>query len=199
MPTPDPARRSEHARQAIIAAAFELCAERGFAATTIEAIAARAGVGKTTIYRWWPSKAAILAEGVEIQRDASATFPDTGDIWTDLATQTGNVTRLFDTEFGAIWRGLIAAAQTEEYAADSVRRILRGSIDAALARLAGARDAGQLRPDLDLELTVELIYGPLYHAWLLRTRPFPPSYMQSVLTALKPALAPAPEPAPAHD
>ncbi|AQT70944.1 TetR/AcrR family transcriptional regulator [Streptomyces sp. fd1-xmd] len=189
------ARRNEKARQAIISAAFELCAEHGFAATTIEAIASRAGVGKTTIYRWWPSKAAILIEGVEIARDASAGYPDTGDIQADLLTQTANVMQLFDTDFGAIWRGLIAAAQSDETAAEGVSRILRVSIDECVARLAKARDAGQIRPDLDLEVAVELIYGPIYHTWLLRTRPVPTSFMQTTLRALMPALVPAPDPA----
>ncbi|WP_037887393.1 TetR-like C-terminal domain-containing protein [Streptomyces sp. NRRL S-87] len=191
MAPPDPSRRNEQARQAIIAAAFDICVERGFAATTIEAIAARAGVGKTTIYRWWPSKAAILLEGVEIHRDASARFPDSGDIMADLATQTANAMGLFESDFGTVWRGLIAAAQSEEVAAQGVRRILRGSIDECVARLAKARDAGQIRQDLDLELVVELVYGPVYHTWLLRTRPVPPDFMRTVLAALEPALVPA--------
>ncbi|CAM5675301.1 TetR family transcriptional regulator [Streptomyces avidinii] len=187
-----PATRSEESRQAIIEAGLSLCVERGFAATTIEGIAARAGVGKTTIYRWWPSKAAILIEGVEKARDAAAGFPDTGDIAADLAAQTTSVMRLFNTEFGEIWRGLIGAAQSDEAAADGVTRILRVSIDACVARLAKARDAGQIRPGLDLEMAVELLYGPIYHTWLLRTRPLPEAYMESVLAMLLPALVPAP-------
>ncbi|WP_328296526.1 TetR/AcrR family transcriptional regulator [Streptomyces sp. NBC_00435] len=187
-----PAIRSEQSRQAIVDAAFGLCAERGFAAITIEGIAARAGVGKTTIYRWWPSKAAILIEGIETARDAAAGFPDTGDIRADLAAQTSSVMALFNTEFGTIWRGLIGAAQSDKAAADGVTRILRVSIDACVARLAKAREAGQIRADLDLELAVELLYGPIYHTWLLRTRPLPEAYMEAVLTTLLPALVPAP-------
>ncbi|MFJ3902272.1 TetR/AcrR family transcriptional regulator [Streptomyces sp. NPDC090025] len=188
--SPDASRRNEQARRAVIEAAFVICVERGFAQVTIEAIAARAGVAKTTIYRWWPSKAAILLDGVEMHRDASAGFPDTGDIMVDLTTQTANVMALFQGDFGAIWRGLIAAAQSEEFAADGVRRILRGSIDACVARLAKAVEAGQLRADLELELAVELIYGPIYHTWLLGTRPVPPDFMPTVLQALTPALRP---------
>ncbi|MER5485360.1 TetR/AcrR family transcriptional regulator [Streptomyces sp. NPDC002812] len=187
-----PATRSEESRQAIIEAALGLCVERGFTSTTIEGIAARAGVGKTTIYRWWPSKAAILIEGVENARDAAAGFPDTGDIRADLVAQTSSVMRLFNTEFGEIWRGLIGAAQSDEVAADGVTRILRVSIDACVERLATARDAGQIRADLDLEMAVELLYGPIYHTWLLRTRPLPEAYMESVLAMLLPALVPAP-------
>jgi AcrR family transcriptional regulator len=185
---PDPARRNETARQAILSAAFELCIERGFAATTVEAIAAKAGVGKQTIYRWWPSKAAILVEGIEIQRDQLARFPDTGDLRADLSAQTGTVLSLFTSDFGTIWRGLIAAAQTDDAAADGVRRILRVSIEVCIGRLAKARDAGEIRADVDLELAVELIYGPLYHTWLLRTRAVDDTYMETVLDALLPAL-----------
>ncbi|MFF1412935.1 TetR/AcrR family transcriptional regulator [Streptomyces sp. NPDC058289] len=188
-----PATRSEESRQAIIEAAFGLCVERGFASITIEGIAARAGVGKTTIYRWWPSKAAILIEGVEKARDAAAGFPDTGDIHADLVAQTSSVMQLFNTEFGEIWRGLIGAAQSDEAAAEGVTRILRVSIDACVARLAKARDAGQIRADLDLEMAVELLYGPIYHTWLLRTRPLPEAYMEAVLATLLPALVPAPD------
>ncbi|MFF4324122.1 TetR/AcrR family transcriptional regulator [Streptomyces sp. NPDC001568] len=188
-----PAHRNEDARQAILDATVALSVERGFAATTIEAVAGRAGVGKTTIYRWWPSKAAILIEAIEAARDASAGFPDTGEIQTDLVTQTTNVMHLFESDFGTLWRGLIAAAQSEEAAAEGVTRILRVAIDGCVARLAKAREAGQIRADLDLELAVEIIYGPVYHTWLLRTRPLPEGYMASVLATLMPALAPAPE------
>lgn len=62
MKTSNPARRSEQSRQAILSAAFDLVAESGYARLTIEAIAARAGVGKQTIYRWWPSKGAVLVD-----------------------------------------------------------------------------------------------------------------------------------------
>ncbi|AWZ07301.1 MULTISPECIES: TetR/AcrR family transcriptional regulator [unclassified Streptomyces] len=192
-----PAIRSEQSRQAIIEAAVGLCAERGFASITIEGIAARAGVGKTTIYRWWPSKAAILIEGVENARDAAAGFPDTGDIRADLVAQTSSVMQLFNTAFGTIWRGLIGAAQSDEDAAEGVTRILRVSIDACVARLAKARDSGQIRADLDLEMAVELLYGPIYHTWLLRTRPLPEAYMETVIATLLPALVPPPDkPAP---
>ncbi|MET9513883.1 TetR/AcrR family transcriptional regulator [Streptomyces sp. NPDC002994] len=186
--SPEQSRRSEKARQAIVEAAFAICAELGFTATTIEAVAARAGVGKATIYRWWPSKAAILLEGVEARRDAAIGYPDTGDVMADLATQAANVMQLFDSEFGTIWRGLVAAAQTEDVAAEGVRRILRDSIDECVARLAKARDEGQIRRDLDLELVVALVHGPIHQTWLLGTRPVHPAFVRAVLQALKPSL-----------
>ncbi|MEV4089583.1 helix-turn-helix domain-containing protein, partial [Nonomuraea fuscirosea] len=80
---PNPARRSERSRQAILDAARELVSEVGYAKLTIEAIAARAGVGKQTIYRWWPSKGAVVLDAFLALSEAgpgrSMALPDTGD------------------------------------------------------------------------------------------------------------------------
>lgn len=196
MSPPDPNRRSEQSRQAILTAAADLCVEVGFAATTIEAIAARAGVGKQTIYRWWPSKAAVLLEHMQRARRASAEFPDTGDLWVDLLTQTAAVEALFASHFGAVWRGLLIAAQSDDVAADGVRAMLEQAIADAKARLATAQASGELRADADLDMAVEIIYGPLYHAWLLRARPLPKGYMKEILTLVFGGLKPATESGP---
>jgi AcrR family transcriptional regulator len=190
---PDPNRRSEQSRQAILTAAADLCLEIGFAATTIEAIAARAGVGKQTIYRWWPSKAAVLLEHMQRAREASADFPDTGDLRADLLTQTAAVEALFASRHGAVWRGLLIAAQSDDVAADGVRAMLERAITDAKQRLATARARGELRADADLDMVVEIIYGPLYHAWLLRARPLPDGYMRQILTLVFDGLKPAPD------
>lgn len=187
---PDPNRRSEQSRQAILTAAAELCAEIGYAATTVEAIAARAGVGKQTIYRWWPSKGAVLLEYMYRVRETAAGFPDTGDLRADLLAQTTAVQNLFASDAGAIWRGLLIAAQSEDVAADGVRGLLEQAIVEAVERLAKAQRSGELRTDIDLDLAVEVIYGPLYHAWLLRARPLPEEYMQEVLEMVFEGLRP---------
>ncbi|GAA1655815.1 TetR/AcrR family transcriptional regulator [Catellatospora bangladeshensis] len=187
---PDPSRRSEQSRQAILAAAADLCMEIGYAATTVEAIAARAGVGKQTIYRWWPSKAAVLLEYMRRIRDARLGFADTGDVRADLLAQTTAVQTLFGTNLGAVWRGLLIAAQSDDVAAGDVRAFLEVAVTEAKARLAKAQQAGELRADADLDMTVEIIFGPLYHAWLLRARPLPEAYMKDVLDLVFDGLKP---------
>src|SRR4051812_2052510 len=88
--TPDPARRSDRSRRAILDAALALVGEVGYNRLTIEAIAARAGVGKQTIYRWWPSKAAVLLDaslalaGDVPEGEGRPGLPDTGDLAADL-------------------------------------------------------------------------------------------------------------------
>src|SRR5687768_7729574 len=94
MKAPDSARRSERSRRAIYEAALGLVGEIGYPKTTVEGIAARAGVGKQTIYRWWPSKAAVLLEAFLDMADQAAEaagpggyeIPDTGDLEADLRT-----------------------------------------------------------------------------------------------------------------
>src|SRR5690348_16839216 len=77
-------RRSNQAHQAILQATFEVLEQVGYRAMTIEGIAARAGVGKKTIYRWWPSKAAVALETVTTYSNEQEQFPDTGSLGGDL-------------------------------------------------------------------------------------------------------------------
>ena len=93
-PAPDPARRNERSRRAILAAAIALIGELGYDQVSIEAIAKRAGVGKQTIYRWWPSKGAVVLEALDDSLATVVDFPDTGDIVEDLRTQMHGVTQL---------------------------------------------------------------------------------------------------------
>src|SRR5690606_233340 len=86
---PDPRRRSERSRRAILDAARALVAETGYPRLTIEAVAARAGVGKQTIYRCWPAKGAVLLDAVlalSQTAEGDITLPDPGDIEADLKT-----------------------------------------------------------------------------------------------------------------
>jgi AcrR family transcriptional regulator len=181
--SPNAERRSERSRQAILRAALELCREEGFAKTTMEGIARRAGVGKQTIYRWWPSKGAVVEEALNESIGDATVFPDTGDVIEDLRTQMRGVAKLFASpEFGPYGGGLIAAAQTDEALARSVvETMIRPRVDACRKRLQGARDSGQLRKDGDLDDIIELLYGPLYYRLLLHTRPITQAQVDAIL------------------
>ena len=116
-PAPDATRRSERSRRAIYDAALDLVAEVGYPRTTIEGIAARAGVGKQTIYRWWGSKADVLLEAfldlsTQAAREAGQepyAIPDTGDLAADLkAVLRITVDQLKDPRFEGPSRALAA-------------------------------------------------------------------------------------------
>jgi AcrR family transcriptional regulator len=192
--TPDPTRRSERSRHAILSAAHELVGEVGYRKLTVEAIAARAGVGKQTIYRWWPSKGAVVLDAMlaAVSDPADLALPDTGDIDADLrGVVRAIVAELADPTLSGTSRALMIEIQEDVDLAESmVHRILGPNLAAIADRLRSAQDAGQLRHDLDLPVAVEMIVGPLYHRWLLRTAPLTPTYADTVTDLALRALAP---------
>lgn len=190
--TPDAARRSDRSRRAILDAALALVGEVGYNKLTIEAIAARAGVGKQTIYRWWPSKAAVLLDAsLALAGDAEAAgewagFPDTGDLAADLKyVLRATVDEFNDEKYEAPARALTAAGATDpELGARFTEQLLEPQLALYEQRLRAARDTGQLAADTDLRLTVEMLLGPLTYRWLLRTAPLTHAYADALVDAV---------------
>ncbi|MCX4772943.1 TetR/AcrR family transcriptional regulator [Streptomyces sp. NBC_01260] len=188
---PDSSRRSERSRRAIHDAALGLVGEVGYGRTTIEAIAARAGVGKQTIYRWWPSKAAVLLEafidlGNRAAQDAgeqAAGFPDTGDLAADLKlVLRATVDELNEPAFEAPTRALAAAGIVDpQLGAEFVQKLLDPGLQLYATRLRAAQEAGRVRADIDPRIALELLVGPLTHRWLLRTLPLTHAYTDAVV------------------
>ena len=155
------ARRNPASAGAILDAAEAVLVEAGYSGFSIEAVARRARAGKPTIYRWWPSKAALLLE--VYQRQKRVDVPDTGMLEEDLV---GFVMNLFthwrETSSGSVFRSLIAEAQSDETAA------------AALAGYAGGRSAhtgqiierakarGEVAADIDAAVVADLVAS---YAW----------------------------------
>lgn len=162
--SPNPQRRSEASRRAILDAALRLCAEAGYGRLTIEAIAASAGVSKKTIYRWWPSKGAVVLEALDDLATTVADHPDTGDLAADLRTQLTAVVELLTPVERSAVVGLIAEALQDPQLADDLReRLIAPRIAQFKERMRRARAAGQLAASADLDVAVDLVYGPLYH------------------------------------
>ncbi|RST19312.1 TetR/AcrR family transcriptional regulator [Streptomyces sp. WAC05374] len=198
---PDSTRRSERSRRAIYDAALALVGEVGYARTTIEGIAARAGVGKQTIYRWWPSKAAVLLEafvdlGVQANEalggDGNSEIPDSGDLEADLKyVLRATVDEMNDPKYDAPTRALTAEGVVDpELGARFVEQLLEPQLELYVRRLDAAREAGQVRPGIDPRVALELFVGPLAHRWLLRTRPLTHAYADSVVEYALYGLAP---------
>ncbi|WP_431902822.1 TetR/AcrR family transcriptional regulator [Nonomuraea sp. bgisy101] len=165
MPTsPNPLRRRETSRRAILDAALQLCAELGYGRLTIEAIAARAGVSKKTIYRWWSSKGAVVLEAVDDAANLVADHVDTGHLAADLHAQLSAVIQLLSPPNNSAITGLIAEAlHDDELAHDLRERVIRPRITAFNERMRKAQLDGQLAPDADLDVALDLFYGPIYH------------------------------------
>ncbi|WP_380279008.1 TetR/AcrR family transcriptional regulator [Kitasatospora purpeofusca] len=190
---PDPSRRSAQSRTAILTAALELVADVGFGKLTIEKIAARAGVGKQTIYRWWPSKGAVVFDAFLAANEnatGSLALPDTGDLGEDLRTLLrATALELADPAFNRTGRALAAEVLTDpELLREYRERLLDPLLEVTRDRLRAAREAGQLRADADLDLAVELLYGPLYYRWLHGLGPLDDRYADQVTQACLRAL-----------
>ncbi|WP_081620430.1 TetR/AcrR family transcriptional regulator [Nocardiopsis potens] len=167
---PDPQRRSEKSRRSVLDAALDLCEEQGYGPVTVEAIAARAGVSKKTIYRWWPSKGAVVLEALDDAAAPAADFPDTGDLRADLLAQMEGLLRelLGAPRFGRALVGVIADTQHDAELARALKEVLfRPRAEDGRARLTKGREAGQIGPDADVDLALELLYGPVYYRLLL--------------------------------
>jgi AcrR family transcriptional regulator len=188
---PDPTRRNERSRQAILTATADLLGEAGYTKLAVEAIAARAGVGKQTIYRWWPDKGAVVLDAylALVGADADLAFPDTGDLEADLRLVLGSVVdSLADPVFERRYRALLTAIQDDAGLAQALLdRLLKPWLAATRQRLRAAQQAGQVR-DLDLEVAAELLYGPVYYRWLLRTGPITRQYVDAVVATTLRAL-----------
>ncbi|MEU1800377.1 TetR/AcrR family transcriptional regulator [Streptomyces sp. NPDC019937] len=198
---PNATRRSERSHRAILDAALELVAELGYPKLTIEAIAARAGVGKQTIYRWWPSKAAVLLDafvalGERAAREAGGeaphAFPDTGDLEADLKfVLRATVDELRSPTYDVPYRALAAEGIVNpEIAAEFVSRVMEPSLQLYVERLRAAQRAGQVAADLDPRIAVELVTGPVTARWLLRTLPLSHRYADAVVEMALRGLSP---------
>ena len=173
---PRPDRRSERSKQAILDATRELLAEEGgVRALTIEAVAARSGVAKTTIYRRWRDKWELALDAAMI--DMLTTFDDpvdVGDTRKELITFVNSAVRTLGSKpYGPAMQGLVSEVATDpqlagvyrEYVVDPRRR----QIQAVIAR---GIERGDLRPDTDPRLVQELLIGTIYYRLLFSGPPF---------------------------
>jgi AcrR family transcriptional regulator len=181
---PNRSRRSTASHIAILDAAVELVADVGYGRLSIEAIATRAGVGKQTIYRWWPSKGAVLLDAFlrKNMGDGGAAsspgLPDTGDLDADLKTVLrATIEELHDPTFEKPLRALTVAVLTDDALAEEyLQRFEAPTRELKKQRLRSAQESGELPDDLDLDAALDAIFSPLTQRWLFRTGPLTADY-----------------------
>jgi AcrR family transcriptional regulator len=191
---PDPMRRNTRAQAAVLEATRNLIGSIGYDRMSIEGIAAAAGVGKQTIYRWWPSKAAVVLEAWAPEVQEHLTFPKTGDLAADLKTELKSASDLSnDPNFGPSFRALVAESQHDQtLATQLLERIFWPRVEAARRRLRAAQEDGQLAAAIDLDLAVDLLYGAFYYRYLLRAAPLSHEHAEAVVDAVLAGIGPTP-------
>lgn len=162
--------RSEHSRRAILRSTLKLLRkEGGFPDLSIEAIASDANVSKATVYRWWPSKAALVADAFAESSVDELQFPDTGSVHTDMNLQMRKLIRVFRSERGKVVAALLAGGQSDPELIEAFReRFLWPRRRQAYRTLQRGVDRGELPPTTDLNLILDSLYGPIYMRFLIR-------------------------------
>ncbi len=175
--------RSEAARVAVLEAADDLLVERGFAGVTIEGIAARAGVAKQTIYRWWTSKTAILFDALLADAAEHFTPPGHGDLRSDLRDHLRQLaTFLTATDAGAVCRALAGQAQHDPaVAAQFQSEFVAPQRERDREPLLRAQRRGELSQAEDIDLAVDQLVGPIYYRVLITGQSVPPEFTDALV------------------
>jgi AcrR family transcriptional regulator len=155
--------RSSSVQQLILEAAFQVLAERGYSGFTFEAVAKAAGAGKTTIYRWWPSKADLAVEAFFEATQAELKFPQTGLAKEDFRLQIMDLASLLAGSRGSVFAAMLGGARNDPDLAKALgERWLEPRRQWGYGRLAKASTDGETQPDIDIAAALGILYGPLY-------------------------------------
>jgi AcrR family transcriptional regulator len=183
--------RSEEARKAILESTLELLKQSGFADLSIESIASHAGVGKATVYRWWPNKGGLVMDAFVSVAEQELSFPPSGPVEKAIREQMKKWSSIFGGPLGRVIAAVIGAGQSEpemleafqNYYVEPRRREARELLKRAMKN-------GELRPDLDPNLILDILYGPLYLRLLIQSGPLTLAFIDQVFEIVWPGLRP---------
>jgi AcrR family transcriptional regulator len=183
--------RSAKVHRAILETALRQVAAVGFRAVSVESIAAEAGVGKPTIYRRWPNKAAVVMDAFLMKLEPGTVFPTKERAIDSLRLQMLSQVKAFRGDFGGLIKALLGEAQFDPEMADAFRerwimprrRKLRTVIEEAMRQ-------GDLRKDIDPELAMDMLYAPIYYRLQIRSGPLSESFVNGLLEQARKGLGP---------
>lgn len=175
--------RSTTSRNAILKAAYQILREGGFAGFTVEGVAARAGAGKATIYRWWQSKGTLAIEAFLV-----AVAPRMDDVRqgpsaiADLRRQVHVAATLYRGKVGQLLRELIALGQEDSETSRALRSdFVEPRRQAALRLLQRAQASGEIAAGTDIEVLADALWGPIFHRLLVSRMPLDRGFIDKLL------------------
>jgi AcrR family transcriptional regulator len=181
--------RSEKARKAVVESTLALLKRAGFHELNIEGVAARAGVGKATIYRWWPNKAELVIAAFVSAVEEELRFPSSGPVLESIHEQMRRWAVIFHSPLGQIVATVIGAGQSDQEILEAFRLhwVEPRRVEARkLLRL--AIKEREIRSDLDPDTVLDLFYGPLYLRLLLQHAPLNRKFVDTVFEVVSCAL-----------
>ncbi|MEO8140608.1 MAG: TetR-like C-terminal domain-containing protein [Gemmatimonadota bacterium] len=188
--------RSEPARRAVLRAARALVEKGGYAAATIDAIAARSGVAKTTIYRWWPNRPRLVVD-LLVQLAAEAAPPPKGrDPLRALRTELRLGARSADTILDRLLTSLLGEAQRDpEIRTALLEGLFYPRRVASVRAIRLAQESGAIRQDVPPYVAVDLFFGPLFYRMFVRHEPLTEDFMMQVFHHVMTGIGAVPPPA----
>jgi AcrR family transcriptional regulator len=182
--------RSEKARKAVIRSTLALLERVGFNELSIESVAAQAGVGKATVYRWWRNKAELVIDAFVSAVGRELRFPSAGSVLESIHEQMKRWAPIFRSPLGQIVVTVIGAGQSEPEILDAFRAhwVEPRRVEARRLLRQAMKD-GEIRADLDPDMVLDLLYGPLYLRLLLKHAPLDEDFVNRVFAVVSPALA----------
>lgn len=174
--------RSEQARTAILRAARALLDEGGLAAVTMEGVAARAGVGKPTVYRWWPDRHAVAMAALMDEKPVALPAPRTRSAVQALRRQLQEMADTLTSRTGRSMTAMLAAAQHETEISKAFRNhFVLARREEGRVLLLEAIAQNELRRDLNVDVALDLLYGPLFFRLLMGHAPLDAAFMKQLL------------------
>jgi AcrR family transcriptional regulator len=173
--------RGERARRKILDEALAQVSESGFRAVSVESIAAGCGVAKTTVYRRWPNKAAIVMDAFMERVGSGTLFPPAEKAMERVRLQMRAMAKAFRGRDGALVMALLAEAQFDAELAKEFRE--RWTLPRRAMGVAVIRDAirgSEVRPDADPEMVIDLLYAPMYYRLQMGTGPLSEAYIDGI-------------------
>jgi len=184
--------RSARAENAVLEAAADLLLDQGLAAVSMDAIAARAGVSKATIYRWWPTKESLALDALFHDWAGVPAVDDTGSLRGDLLKLLRPWVRLAAARpYGRVIGALITEAQTDpEFAREYRGRFVKPRRDQGRAIFRRAIERGEIPDSTKIEVALDLLYGSIYHRLLHGHAPLNDRFVRDVIDTALNGIAP---------
>ena len=179
--------RSEKARKAVIRSTLALLKQTGFHELSVEAVAAHAGVGKATVYRWWANKGELVIDAFVSAVEKELRFPSAGPVLQSIHVQMRRWAVIFRSPLGQIVAAVIGAGQSEPEILEAFRSHWVEPRRVEARRLLGqAITIGEIRADLDPDTVLDLLYGPLYIRLLLKHAALNEEFVDTVFEIVSP-------------
>ncbi len=175
--------RASEIQRRVLDAAFESVLRIGFRAVTVESISAETGIAKTSIYRRWPNKAAMVMDAFVFRIGPCIGFPPSDDHIGSIRKQMLALAKAFRGPAGTMIKALLGEAQFDVELAEAFRKHwLLPRREIAIAAVHVAINSGELRADVDVQVTLDALYGGLYYRLLTGSGPLSDTYVEGLFS-----------------